>query len=468
MTANTDFDPDKIMNTIQKLQLQVEQTQQQQQEFQHQLLYIQNNNPFAADILLDAELRKPQRDAVLALQKYNWTNSDRRVLLDIHTGCGKSGILACAPFTLPQRPRHVLYIAPDVNIRNQLFDTLDHIRQPFIRQRKVIAAHHPLPTVAPNTAPFDPRISSQFSITVINIQRLQQISQICTGGEKLFDLILIDEAHHYPARSWDNVVNFFNSAKCIFVSATPFREDQWILPPPISRFTYADALQIPRLVKDFRDHFISVPPKIDTQGNIQIAEISNISAPNVTMNYQTALQQKYKSKFRNRVSHTQAFINSVVEEVKNVLDQFPNDGVFRQALAICRGSQLPNIVQQSFINIGLTCTIINMDQIGYENNIKNFKNGQYRVAIVNKMLSEGYDNPQIAVAVIFSHIVSLKKFMQFVGRAVRGLPDVEDQRGYIITHELLGQETLFQAYLTNQGVDPDEDIHENENEQGND
>jgi len=40
-----------------------------------------------------------------------------------------------------------------------------------------------------------------------------------------FDTIIIDEAHHYPASTWKNVVELFKGKKVVFLTATPFRGD---------------------------------------------------------------------------------------------------------------------------------------------------------------------------------------------------------------------------------------------------
>ena len=41
-----------------------------------------------------------------------------------------------------------------------------------------------------------------------------------------FDLILVDEAHHLPAATWENVISLFPKAKKIYFTATPFRRDK--------------------------------------------------------------------------------------------------------------------------------------------------------------------------------------------------------------------------------------------------
>ena len=44
--------------------------------------------------------------------------------------------------------------------------------------------------------------------------------------ENLFDLVLIDEAHHSPAKSWNIIIECFPQSQRIFFTATPFRRDK--------------------------------------------------------------------------------------------------------------------------------------------------------------------------------------------------------------------------------------------------
>src|SRR5690606_23093415 len=43
--------------------------------------------------------------------------------------------------------------------------------------------------------------------------------------DDLFDLVLIDEAHHSPARTWNALIEAFPRARCTLFTATPFRRD---------------------------------------------------------------------------------------------------------------------------------------------------------------------------------------------------------------------------------------------------
>ena len=42
----------------------------------------------------------------------------------------------------------------------------------------------------------------------------------------LFDLVLVDEAHHAPARTWSRLLDLLGTARQVLFTATPFRRDE--------------------------------------------------------------------------------------------------------------------------------------------------------------------------------------------------------------------------------------------------
>lgn len=63
-------------------------------------------------------------------------------------------------------------------------------------------------------------------IVVTNIQQLQSRTGWLEQFPKdYFDLIIVDEAHHNVAESWQEVFRYFNNAKIISLTGTPFRSD---------------------------------------------------------------------------------------------------------------------------------------------------------------------------------------------------------------------------------------------------
>src|SRR5262245_40558082 len=52
---------------------------------------------------------------------------------------------------------------------------------------------------------------------------------VCVPPAGLFDIVVIDEAHHSPAKTWAELLNQFKTVKCILFTATPFRRDKKLI-----------------------------------------------------------------------------------------------------------------------------------------------------------------------------------------------------------------------------------------------
>ena len=45
-------------------------------------------------------------------------------------------------------------------------------------------------------------------------------------GDTFFDLVIVDESHHFPANTWNRLCNFFKKVNVVFLTATPMRSDK--------------------------------------------------------------------------------------------------------------------------------------------------------------------------------------------------------------------------------------------------
>ncbi len=403
----------------------------------------------------------------------------RFALMVLHTGCGKSGLIALVPFALPARPQRILVIAPDLLICSQLYRTLNgESPECFLRKHPVASSNSPsLLRVFPPSK-FDPALAGFFDITVLNVQKLLP-KKLAEMDEALFDLIIVDEAHHYPSASWRNVIEHFRHARVVFVTATAYRsrsrrrgedEDRGAavgpgafclpLPAPIFRFGLTKALEA-GLIKDFRDGFVEAEPGLDAQGCVLLNHARNVVSEELR-----AMKPGGPNRgLATRASYTVSVLRQLCCAVRDELRQLSavRDGVFRQAIVYCsRGEQAMDKIVELFAELGVPAIKINHDVKDAENKIAAFTNEKlHQVAVVHRMMSEGYDNQRIAVAAFFSRVASLKPFVQFVGRAARALRGPDDaslprpsQKAVIISHKLFGMRPLFDAYIADQDYAP--------------
>lgn len=80
---------------------------------------------------------------------------------------------------------------------------------------------------------------------------------------------------------------------------------------------------------------------------------------------------------------------------------------------------------------GISPVLAISDDADATENIKRFASGSERWLVAVKMVSEGVDIPRLRVGVYATNVISELFFRQAVGRFVRVIPDLQDQRAYL-------------------------------------
>jgi len=93
------------------------------------------------------------------------------------------------------------------------------------------------PTVSLITKSSDMREGMNSMVMVVNVHKIGgqssvRIKDIPADGS--YDLVIVDEAHHYPVDTWKLLVDHFGNSKRLFLTATPEYKGKPILPdiPP--------------------------------------------------------------------------------------------------------------------------------------------------------------------------------------------------------------------------------------------
>lgn len=181
-----------------------------------------------AFIVNNQRLRVPQREGWQRIREhYARPNANREVGIVLPVGCGKSGLIAITPFATPTR--RTLVIAPGLRIREQLSSDL-RANSPsnFYERCQVIQNGERFPeTAIVESGRVNLDDLRHADIVVANIQQIagEDNRWLADVGEDFFDLILIDEAHHNTATSWQQVRQRFPNARVVNFSATPTRAD---------------------------------------------------------------------------------------------------------------------------------------------------------------------------------------------------------------------------------------------------
>ena len=157
------------------------------------------------------ELRPYQQEAVEAIEA-QWGASDNngRTLLVQATGTGKTIVMDAVTARILARGGRVLLLAHRDELINQAQDKFKAFSDLDCAIEK--ASSHAMGSIHP--------------VTLASVQTLGRHSRLAEYPTNYFSHILIDEAHHALAGGYRAVIDHFEGAKVLGVTATPDRADK--------------------------------------------------------------------------------------------------------------------------------------------------------------------------------------------------------------------------------------------------
>lgn len=170
--------------------------------------------------------RQPQLGALGATLAH-WTLAERDpTVVSIPTGTGKTAVAMAAPFLAPRAPSRVLVLAPSRAIREQL--ATQFASQSQLHRLGVLSGEAGLPNVAVMSGRSSDWSDFDDADVVVALPNSISPSHYEEGDRppaELFDLIIVDEAHHAPASTWRAVLDHFVNRHALLLTATPRRRD---------------------------------------------------------------------------------------------------------------------------------------------------------------------------------------------------------------------------------------------------
>jgi DNA repair protein RadD len=382
------------------------------------------------DIADNPRLREPQRKAWTAVHEH-FGGSNEHAILQIPVGCGKTGVIATAPFGLVDGK--VLVVAPNVTIRDGVTRALDLGPKNFWRKTGVLTSLKAGPFTAildgPNANLHD-CMKSDF--VVVNIQQLASSADrwLPQFPPNFFSMILVDEGHHNVAPSWRKVFDRFPEAKVVSLTATPFRGDKkQVSGKVIYRYPFTRAM---------------------LNGYIKQLHSYNIAPDEIYFTYrgeerhhtlEEVLELREEQWFSRGVALSPECNRHIVDASIEKLDQLRHGSatkhqIIAAACSVDHARQIRSLYEER--NLKARELYSEMDPDAKDNIFALLEEGRIDCVVQVQMLGEGYDHPPLSVAAVFRPFRSLSPFIQFVGRALRvvkeGAPNDPDNRGYVVSH----------------------------------
>jgi excisionase family DNA binding protein len=400
-----------------------------------------------ANIEDNSELREPQRDAYARAAEF-FQGGGRKALMQLPVGCGKSGVAAILPFGIAKG--RVLVIAPNLTIKQELFDALDitNRQKCFWRKRGVLADAHM--KSGPYVCTLDTgnlSVCEKSHIVVTNIQQFGTNADkwLNKFPEDFFDVIIVDEAHHGAAASWKRVFERFTKAKVANLTATPFRSDRQELEGElIFRYPFKSA-SIKGYIKKLKASYVAPGELTFTlKGEERIYTLDEV------------LAMKEEEWFSRGVALSEPCNVSIVDNSLEKLELLRQTGTKHQLIAVACSIPHARQIRSLYQERGYETAIVHSkpekqdDEQENEDVIRDLKSGILDCIVQVQMLGEGFDHPKLSVAAIFRPFRSLAPYIQFVGRILRVVvpndPTHPDNYGHIVTHVGMNLDELLKRF----------------------
>ena len=228
-------------------------------------------------------------------------------------------------------------------------------------------------------------------IIVGSVQTLCRDSRLALFSKSYFDTIIIDEAHHALSSSYQAILNYFDTADILGVTATPDRSDMQNLGKVFDslayEYTLRDAISSGYLVKI---QVQTLPLHIDfpnvkiTAGDFQAGDIGRVLDPYLEQIADTLLDYKDRKivVFLPLIETSQKFCKMLIER-------------------------------------GFNAAEVNGNSKDRNEITEDFANGKYNVLCNSMLLTEGWDCPSVDCVIVLRPTKSRALYTQMIGRGTR-------------------------------------------------
>lgn len=329
-------------------------------------------------------LRDYQEIAVQAIREA--FGEFRRVLFVLPTGGGKTVVFSHIAEQAMRKGRTVVIVAHRRRIVNQISAALDRLGV----AHGVIAPKHPT-TDHP----------VQVGMIQTIFRRLDRIAEP--------DLLVVDEAHHGVAGTWERVSSAWTRARILGVSATPERLDGKGLRPAFDEMVigpYPRELIEKGALSDYE--YLAPPNGLDLSGvrtrggDYRIEQLAEVMAASPITG--------------DAVEHYGRHLNG------------------KPAVVFCVNIAHAQMVAERFRAVGWKAASVDgkMSADQQEDLITALGDGRLNILTSCELISEGVDVPNVAGCILLRPTKSLALWLQQVGRALR--PNEDGSHSIILDH----------------------------------
>lgn len=321
------------------------------------------------------ELRPYQSEAKDAVFR-QWGQGYKRTLLVLPTGTGKTIVFAKITEECVAQGKKVLILAHRGELLEQAADKI-----------KTATGLNCALEKAENSS-----LGSWFRITVGSVQTLMREKRLSQFGTDYFDTIIIDEAHHCISESYQRILNYFDSADVLGVTATPDRGDMKNLGQVFDSLAYEYTL--PKAIKE---GYLSPIKALTIPLKLDLSAVSTQAGDFKAAELGTAL-------------------DPYLEQIAAEMEKYCADRKTVVFLPLIKTSQK---FRDLLNKHGFSAAEVNGSSEDRAEILKNFENNNYNVLCNSMLLTEGWDCPDVDCIVVLRPTKIRSLYCQMVGRGTR-------------------------------------------------
>lgn len=169
-------------------------------------------------------LRNAQIGAIHAIASFFTMNSKQAAITVMPTGAGKTAVLMLTPYLLGKNK--VLVVTPSVMVRGQIAEDFQELST--LCKANVFKPSMKKPVVYEMLHKYSDEMLPDFEqadVIIATPQCALSLSETDWAKRKI-TLVEVDEAHHTPAKTWQQILINIEKAAHVLFTATPFRLDR--------------------------------------------------------------------------------------------------------------------------------------------------------------------------------------------------------------------------------------------------
>ncbi|MDD2283069.1 MAG: DEAD/DEAH box helicase [Eubacteriales bacterium] len=321
------------------------------------------------------ELRPYQVEAKNAVQN-EWAGGVKKTLLVQATGTGKTIVFSAISEDCVRDGERVLILAHRGELLDQAADKLQAATGLGCAVEKAE----------------DTCLGSWFRVVVGSVQSLMREDRLHRFDPNYFSTIIVDEAHHILADSYQRVLDYFEGSKVLGVTATADRGDMRSLGEYFETLAYEYTL--PRAIKE--------------------GYLSPIKAQTIplTLDLTAVRQQAGDFSTKDLGTALDPYLYQIADEMK----KYCQDRKTLIFLPLIKTSQKFRDILESR---GFKAAEVNGESQDRDEVLKDFDEGKYDVLCNSMLLTEGWDCPSVDCIVVLRPTKIRSLYSQMVGRGTR-------------------------------------------------